>query len=154
MKPPTDRNAMIAKIHVAKAQLGLDDAAYRAMLKSITGKESCAQLSASDLSRVLDAVKDKGWKPKAAKKAKSKAPLADSDQAKKIRALWLQLRNLGVLRDSSEKALGSYIHRMTGVSALNWLSPAQCSRVIEALKKWIARVEEERVVVDGPTVAL
>lgn len=34
-----------------------------------------------------------------------------------------------------------YVKNCTGVEALQWLSGAQASNVIERLKKWLARIE-------------
>jgi len=44
----------IAKIHVLKARLGLDDDAYRAMLLEIGGAASSKDLSADGRAKVLD----------------------------------------------------------------------------------------------------
>lgn len=57
------RNAMIAKVQIARKQLALDDTTYRAMLEGVTGKHSCANLSAKELQRVLADLRRKGWKP-------------------------------------------------------------------------------------------
>lgn len=57
------RNAMIAKVQIARKQLSLDDATYRAMLTGITGKDSCAKCSANDLQAVLAEFRRKGWNP-------------------------------------------------------------------------------------------
>ncbi len=37
-----DKRPLIAKIHVAKAQLNLDDEQYRDIVRRITGKDSAA----------------------------------------------------------------------------------------------------------------
>lgn len=45
----------------------------------------------------------------------------------------------GFIRDSSERAINAYVHRITGVGRLEWLGTDQASRVIETLKKWQKR---------------
>ena len=39
-----------------------------------------------------------------------------------------------------KKALAAYVKRMTKVGALQWLSTAQASAVIESLKAWLERL--------------
>jgi hypothetical protein len=134
------RNPMLAKVHIAKKELGLDDATYRAVLARVTGKTSAGDCSEAQLRAVLDHFKSEGFKArsKAPKRAGSR-PLAASPHAGKIRALWLALYNLGVIEHASEAALASFVERQTKVAALQWLTPAQAYKVIEALKSWSTR---------------
>ncbi|MBO1856821.1 regulatory protein GemA [Burkholderia cenocepacia] len=131
----------LAKIHIAKQQLGMDDDTYRAMLRSVGGVQSSKELTPAGASRVLKHLEQSGFKPVGRKPTMHAA--ADDAQSRKIRALWIDLHARGEVRDSSENALASYVHRQTGVSALKWLSAAQASLVIESLKKWIERLPEE-----------
>lgn len=137
---PDLRKRELAQIHIAKAQLGMDDETYRAMLWTIARVMSAADLDWAGRKRVLDHCKAKGFKVKSAKKAKSTRPLASDDQSKKIRALWLDLHESGTVRDPSEKALAAYVKRVTHISALQWLNTYQASTVIESLKSWQARI--------------
>lgn len=57
-------NKLKAQIHIAKQQLGLDDETYRALLKSVTGKTSSADMSLMDLHKVVEAMKRHGFKVK------------------------------------------------------------------------------------------
>ncbi len=52
----TNRRALLAQVHIAKKQLGLDDPTYRAVLERETGKRSAADCSDTALRRVLDGV--------------------------------------------------------------------------------------------------
>lgn len=133
------KRAMIAKIHIAKKQLGLDDDVYRAMLKSVTGKDSTKGMSGSDLSSVLKNLERLGFKANTQTKKIGQRKLADSPEARKIRALWIDLRDMGELRDSSEEALVSFVKRTTGIHALEWLNSHQAGKVIDALRGWIQR---------------
>ncbi|MBW4056961.1 MAG: regulatory protein GemA [Proteobacteria bacterium] len=81
-------------------------------------------------------------KRKPAAKAKTVRKLADDDQSRMIRGIWIELHEIGAVRDPSEKALASYVKRMTTVAALQWLDVKQAQLVIEALKKWRKRVED------------
>lgn len=52
----------IAVIHVAKARLGLDDAAYRALLVRVTGKASSADMTERQRIAVVDELKRLGFR--------------------------------------------------------------------------------------------
>lgn len=139
------RREELAKIHIGKSQLGLSDDIYRDIVREASGGkcESSADLDWRGRRAVLERFAELGWKIRHKSKgraaAKPSRPLADAPQAKKIRALWLALHAAGKVRDSSEEALGSYVKRMTGVDALQWLPADQARTVIESLKKWLER---------------
>lgn len=131
-------NPDLAKIHIAKKALGLDDDTYRAILRRIGGVESSAQLDAAGRRALLAEFRSKGWKPKPPRAAQTRT-LASDPQSRLIRALWLTLHQAGKVRDPSERSLGHYVKRQTGVDRLDWLSVQQARTVIEALKGWAAR---------------
>ena len=141
------RLSLIKLIHVARRELRMDDDTFRLMLASMTGLEgatSSADLSVPNLLRVLEQLKQKGFKPRPNKAGKR--PQANDEQSKKIRSLWLVLHALGAVRDPSEEALANFVKSMTKVSALQWLSVPQASRVIENLKQWQHRVTNKEAV--------
>lgn len=132
-----ERSRLIKLIHVARRELCMADESYRAMLSGmpeLKGKTSSATCNIKQLKAILEQLKMRGFKIK-----KNTRKLASDPQSKKIRWLWLELRKTGKINDASEQALASYVRRLTGVSALQWLSSAQCNRVIETLKKWLER---------------
>ena len=134
------RNALIAKIHIGKNHLALNECSYRALLFGATGKESCADMDIGELEQVLSAMKNVGFKPKPKSKSKTSVATATGDQARKIRALWIMLYHLGQIADSSEEALAGFVKRQTQVESLNWLTPIQADQVIKALRGWLSRV--------------
>lgn len=140
MSDDTARKRLIKLIHVAKRELGMDEDTYRHMLRgmpSLYGKDSAATLTLSQLQDVLDSMKKRGFKVRARPKSRT---LANDDQSKLIRHLWLNLHSAGAVRDNSEQALASYVKRIARVDDLHWLSTQQASQVIETLKKWQQRV--------------
>jgi phage gp16-like protein len=132
------RLQLIRLIHVAKRDLALDDDAYRAILRRIGNKESASELTLSKLEQVLEHMKRSGFKVRS--KGKPSRPLAQDGEARKARALWLLLHELGAVTNPSEEALAAYAKRITGVDALQWLGGAKAERLIETLKKWAMRV--------------
>lgn len=136
--------AQIKKIHALKGSLKMEDDVYRQLLAGFGAKTS-TKLSIPKAEELIKDLEAKAlaagvWeKRKPARKAKTTRKLADSDQARMIRYVWLQLHEAGKVKDPSEQALASYVKRMTGVAALQWLDVEQGSKVIEAMKKWLKR---------------
>ncbi|ECI3885398.1 regulatory protein GemA [Salmonella enterica subsp. enterica] len=131
-----ERGKLIQLIHIAKNELSIDTDTYRQMLLSITGITSTSTMNPGQLNKVLAAMKAKGFKVKPSRKARTTRPLADHPQARKLRALWLEMYAQGVVRDSSEEALRRWVKRETGVDGLQWLEPEMASSAIEKLKNW------------------
>jgi len=151
---PNSRQGLIRLIHVAKRDLALDDETYRAMLTAVTGEASSADLTVPQLERVLAHMKKSGFTvrhktPKDRPRDSRHPPgglsrsIAQDAQSKKIRALWLSLHDMGAVRDCSEAALGAYVRRIAHCDALQWLDSDQASRVIETLKKWQSRIQQQ-----------
>lgn len=135
------RKQLIKLIHVGRRELGMQDDDYRAMLANIPqleGATSSAKLPIPKLKLVLETLKAKGFKV-VPKDKKTQIKMADDPQSKLIRHLWLSLHSVGKVRDSSEKALNSYVARLTKVDQLQWLDRKQAATVIESLKSWLER---------------
>lgn len=143
------RTRLIKLIHVGRRELAMDEDTYRAILKDKTGHDSAADCSVPQLERLLGHLKSAGFKVKvsasagAQRRGGSRA-LADDDQSRMIRAIWLELHGMGIVRDSSEAAMAGFVCRHTKIEALQWLSSKQASSVIEHLKKWRNRILTER----------
>lgn len=145
---PALRRAELAKIHVAARDLGLDDEVYRQILCRLTGHRSAAELDQRQRRLVLDELKRLGFQQRTPAAAGTLRP-ATGRQARMIRSLWAQLRQMGALRDPSEKALGAFCEKLTGIAAIQWLPPVEANKCIEVLKQWVARVEQLKKGGDG-----
>lgn len=132
----------LAKIHIAVKELGMEDEDYRALLQDVAGVGSASKLDLAQRSKLLHRLEKLGWKPKT-RKPRQKIT-ANTPVDRKIRALWLDLANLGAVRDRSEKALASYVKRQTCVDRLDWLSSKQAEMVIEGLKRWVKRIQKQQ----------
>lgn len=138
---PNPNRAMIAKIHVAAKDMALADDTRRALMVRLTGKASSADMSATELDRVLGEFKRLGWKAKPASgqaRPAARRP-ADHPVARKARALWISLHQLGAVRNRSDAALEAFACRQLGVAAFQWADQAQGYKVIEALKAMAER---------------
>ena len=126
----------LAKIHVAKKQLGLDDDTYRGLLMQTVGKDSAGKMTEAERLRVVAAMEKRGFKPA----SKPSAKRAAGPYAAKLRALWIAAWNLGLIRDRSDAALTAFARRQTKIDHTRFLvDPEAASMVIEALKDWMAR---------------
>ncbi len=143
-----NRQRLIRLIHVAKRDLQMDDDSYRAALAKVAKKTSAADLTVPELERTLEYLKRCGFKvrskSKPAKAAPSR-PMAQDPEAKKIRALWLFLHELGAVQNPSEEALAAYVKRIAKVDALQWINGYQAETLIESMKKWAMRFLPEQV---------
>ena len=126
---------MIAKVHLARKELGIADEDYRHILAGLTGHDSCATMSDAQLHAVIADMKRRGWK----EGAPSARRAADTPMAKKARALWLGLHQLGVIRNPSEQALEAFARRQLRCDRMQWADQSQAFRLIEALKAMAER---------------
>lgn len=126
------RRPMVAKVHIARKELGLDEGTYREVLVRVTGRDSSAGCTDAQIEAVLMEFKRLGWAPK-----QTRRPLSGKPHVRKVWALWGELKPH--LRDGSPKALRSFVMRMTGVADPEWLTGEQATVVTEGLKAWLAR---------------
>ncbi|ETS32863.1 MULTISPECIES: gp16 family protein [Photorhabdus] len=138
------KQKLIQLIHIAHSNLKLDEDTYRQMLLSETGKASTREMDIPQLTRVLDAMKKRGFKIKSPKKSKTSRSLDCHPHSKKIRALWLEMASIGIVHNSSEQALAHWVKRETDIDDLQWLDSGQASSIIEKLKKWRNRVTRKK----------
>lgn len=126
--------AMLAKIHIARKELGLPEADYRALLARVTGAESAKGLNDAQLNKVLAEMKRLGWKPKA-----STRPASYRADVRKIYALWGALADAGKVESRDPASLRKWANRQFSVSAPEFLKPEQARAAIEQLKAWERR---------------
>lgn len=74
----------LAKIHIAKSQLGLDDETYRAVLARIAGVRSAKDLSPRQIGAVIAEFVRLGWVPKIAPKARRAKPNPAAERQKLV----------------------------------------------------------------------
>lgn len=148
------RQVRLAKIHIAKKQLGLDEESYHAVLIRHGAQPqtpSSRDLTIAQMDAVLREFTGKGWIPRPSNRSPEKSTpdklqrdkpqrrLSQDDEIRKIRALWLFLHSAGVVLNPEESALARYAKRMAGIDDLHWADGRQCHRLIETLKAWGVR---------------
>lgn len=149
------RTVELAKIHIARKDLHLDEDTYRTIIRDVGGAKSgsSSDLTATGRARILAHFQSKGWKPKrtcrrrpAADKA---AGMATDAQIKMIRGIWIRLANAGVVKARDEAGLRAWVRSATrrhhparaGYHAVEFLPREVARDVIEQLKQWAHRCD-------------
>ena len=124
------------------AELRLDEENLYALIARETGKQHMKELTQSELdtvARVLQNMKDGTLKGKAAAQKRT-------DEGGNPRTVGLRHKIYaltGVLGwNDDNRRINAFVLRVTGVERLEWLSAAQCNKVIEGLKEMVSRLNE------------
>jgi phage gp16-like protein len=132
------RKAMIAKIHIAKKELGLEDEDYRFLLKSITGKDSCKYMHEGELEKVLEVLYALGFEPK------KKARIENLSFNKEGMIKMIEYHAEIILGDNWKRRLRGYVKKKFGVDDIRWCSYRQLVSVWGFLRA-IEREREEKL---------
>lgn len=122
------RNPALAKIHIAKKQLQLDDDTYRVMLQNVAGVSSSKDLTDAGVTKVLAHLQRCGWKPKATAKVGKNPSVGRGRKALvgKIEALLAEAKRPWSYADAMA------LH-MFGVEKVDWLEVEQLVKLVAAL---------------------
>lgn len=138
------RLTLLAKVHVARKQMQLDETSYRAVLARVTGKQSAADCDGRALVLVLEEFGRLGWSATPGSIKRDRRA-----HVRKIYAIWGDLKPL--LDNADDDALRGFVRRQTrsvkspdGIGAPEWLNGVEAAKVIEGLKGWLARVQRQR----------
>ncbi len=140
------RTRLLAAVHAAKRDLGLDEETYRAMLTNETGKHSAADMSIKELNQVIDRMRKSGAK-KSPRKRVGEFPgrphnLESNAMLGKIEALLAELKAPWSYADAIAR-------NQTGIGKVAWVrKKEQLQAIITALsvelekRNLLTRVEE------------
>ena len=123
---------------IAKSpELGMSDDDLHALVYRETGKDSMKKLTqgeVTDLARVLQNMKDSAHTFVADKRTDTGGDPRTIEQRRKIYQLCGELG-----WNDDNRRINGFVKRMFGVERVEWLTQAQCYKLIEALKKMAAR---------------
>ena len=149
-------------INMAKTQLDIEEASYRDILKSKTGKDSLKTMTIPDLFKVLSHMKTLGFKLTANKKLSPSTAgkaVGELTMLDKLRQLWIEMYKQGFLNDGSEQALETWasnqskrFNKGVAITKLGWLKGNILYNLIEQLKKWHMRLLDNALAEAYPTV--
>jgi len=97
-------------------------------------------LTDHQLHELLNRLHEIGWRPRLRRRESRPLPPV----VWKARGLWLELHEMGVVKNPGWTALARFCKRMTGVQDLRHLDGHQGTVVIEALKSWLHREQEKK----------
>lgn len=148
MDPRQDkmRRAELAKIHIAKKDLGLDDDTYRLMLHEVAGVESAGDLNTRGRRAVLEHLKELGFAAKTKGRPGNieRSPGAGPQRTSRAR----QLEKIEALLTVGSKpwayadALAARICRTRDgapIEKIAWVPTGELYKVITALRKQAQR---------------
>jgi phage gp16-like protein len=127
------RNSELAQIHIAQAQLGMDDDTYRNVLWTVARVRSSKDLDWSGRKRVLDHMKACGFKVRPKRLPTAHKPLAMTKEAIEAK-IATQLKDLG---QNWPYAYGVARRIYPTMNRFEFLSPEQLGEVSSALERTI-----------------
>lgn len=142
----TDARALQRMIHVGCKQLGIDAETRHDLQLVATGKASMADMTEAELQKVVEALRERGFKTgfKASQKGRrAPAPRAD---LRFIHVLWGKLGAAGVLKKPGREGLNAFLRSSfegkwqsvpIDIDALR--DAGQIDDVVQALKAWCRR---------------
>ena len=135
---------LLAKIHIAKRDLGLDEETYRGALEGQTGKRSAAEMTNDQIAKCLRHFQKLGWTPRSSQLTPNSKKYDDQKgdiysatpaQKRKIEVMWHDL-----YRGNEEtKHLRQFLFNHFKVSDIRFLDKDKAYDAIEALKAMARR---------------
>ena len=128
------RRSLLAKVHIAKKDLGLDEESYRGMLAGVLGIDSAGEASDRQLGMLLGHLRGLGWEEKPAKR-RFETPKQTTAPSAKAGAAELMGKIGALLADA--KRPWSYAEalarRICHVDRLEWCNSADLKKIVAAL---------------------
>lgn len=131
-------------VHVGCRELGLDGEVRRDLQLLVTGKASMHDMGEADLTKLVAALKERGFKPHAGGKAKR--PAAKRGDVRFAHVLWGKLHKAGAVDKGGAKGLNAFLRarfeKAWGAVPFDidtMQDARQIATVIEALKGMCAR---------------
>ncbi|WP_246189989.1 gp16 family protein [Pandoraea captiosa] len=117
----------MAKIHIARQQLGMDDGSYRAMLRSVGGVESSKDLTPMGAAKVLRHLERCGFVPKPSHGRRPVVARGRDRQMRKIEALLAEAGRPWTY-------LAGMVKRICKVDAIEFCDEGMLAKLIAALQ--------------------
>jgi phage gp16-like protein len=141
--------ALQKMVHVACRELGIDGETRRDLQLMVTGKASMLDMTEADLSKLVTALKEKGFKPHAGT-ARKQRPAAKRADVRFAHVLWGKLHAAGAVTQGGAKGLNTFtrarFEKSWGAAVFDidtMQDHRQIATLIEALKAMCARAGVE-----------
>jgi phage gp16-like protein len=144
MNETSVRTYQLKLIHMARRDLAMTEADYRALVTRISAgrTDSSGKLTDQERRRLLHHFRTRGGWVLKKRDRKTYSPASRhklpemKTQADKIRAMWIAMGKAGAVRQPTEKALCKFCHRLTKKHSPDWLSHREAVIMINALEAW------------------
>jgi hypothetical protein len=128
------RKKLIQLVHIGKAQLGMDDDTYRALLIGVCGKDSAAAMTERQLAAVLKVMRKSGFAAPARRVQAIEQGRATQAQLEYIKGMWA-----ACARNKSDAALLAFVARIAHVKSLRFLTVRTAQAVILAIRDMMVK---------------
>ena len=134
-----ERRGLLAKVHIAKKELGIPDDDYRMILKREFGKYSARNLTRLELEYLVEYFKSKGFRVQG-----SKFKVQDSINRERgtvnlqnqLEALRARIQDIAGRIENGERRLRGLAKKILGVDCITWCRDAgRLKRLLAALEK-------------------
>jgi len=145
MTTPADKRAeQYRQIHGLVRLLGMNDEAYRDMLRDRYSAESSKQLSTQQRSSLIKSLREQvhGKVQKFNELSGRARHKASPAQLRAIEAMWAQVSRAETSEDR-RKALNAFCKRLTGVEVVTWICKDDAKVLIKAIHAMGAQSPEE-----------
>jgi len=123
------RLALLAKVHIAKKELNIEDEDYRAILEREFGKRSARDCTQMELEYLVDYFREKGWSPNGKRK---------TDNGQQCEALRARVYEIAGKIENGQARLKGLARKILGVDSIAW------SRDVGKLRRLLAVLEKIR----------
>jgi phage gp16-like protein len=124
------RRALLAKVHIAKKELGLDDGVYHYILQNEYGVESSAKLNIRELISLVERFESRGFKPRA------QGPGRKAQGEHQAEALKERIGQELLHSPLNDKRLRGLVKKICGVDELRWArDPEKLKRLLAIIKQ-------------------
>lgn len=134
MKRVESKGSLLAKVHVAKKDLGLDDETYRSVMERVTGRRSAGDCAVHELVRVVAEFRRLGWSPTGKKVVGGKGGKSGRPSHGKA-ALMGKITALLAEGQRPDAYAEAIARRMYKRDKLEFCTPKELQGVITALSK-------------------
>lgn len=133
-----NRAALVKLIHMGANRMGMDDADYRAWMRTRTGKESSKELSDDELAALVDTMRESGVLDTPAVKRTAGAGGYDRPTRKQLKAVDDYARTLG-MSGIDDKGIATFCRRVSGVDSPRFLDRTGVTKLLNGLAAWVKR---------------
>ena len=133
LQQKTERNRLLAQLHIALKQKRITDESYRNWLEKLFSVRSSTELDDDQLKQAVKLLRSAGWLDGRGRGATNGNGDRPTDkQWSKLAALSRQMGWSGL----EDKALATFVLRIAKVNSPRFLNREQMRKVITALQKW------------------